>query len=620
MDTSNFWRAGQAGVAVGRATSKEAIQITAYRKSVCHLRHPEVVRNFYSQRSLIMNQMLTCCNKSDAKSHNFLYPCNTDIGLIVNTDIEGNICEYLRNITLQKFPFDVKNYVSKLIEKLPKCTQIQIDQVQLLKDFGNENSFQEFLCTAYTVVSDLFNKYKVASRKNKCNWCKLCSHLHSIFTSENYKETIRKAFGMQKLKSNQNAICTRIFFDVLEIVAEKEASNVKRQQMDKYIENCKELSLDDLDKSTLRYIGGATIHAVRHKLEKMSMNSIMNNNYKAHIQNRKHQLTSKLIGSPQQIQSKSKDPESLLKLLENDKGGLLNVTDDTFEFFKLLLIQVKKMQNILSVQWNKENSFIMTMSTLTSDLKIVETWVNLFRTSEEPSTCSCIDSETSESKKELSAVCLLDFELDEVLILDILESVVHYFCKVHFSETVFKLKDFVLEKPKTFQLRHTVDESKQILKQVMFPCGVCQKECIDIINRKRASFDDFSVECDSCKLWYHYICVNLTGKEDALQENSKVPYFCPSCKAAPRFQSNSQEDVSQGEASEDAANDMQSAVKCVEVNLKTRGRPRGRGRGRGKSTAKSAAVNEEAKVESQHTSVSSRGRKRKAVRMDDYVT
>ena len=344
VDTSNFWRAGQAGVAVGRATSKEAIQITAYRKSVCHLRHPEVVRNFYSQRSLIMNQMLTCCNRSDAKSHNFLYPCNTDIRLIVNTDIEGNICEYLRNITLEKFPFDVKNYVSELIEKLPKCTQIQIDQVQLLKDFANENSFQEFLCTAYTVVSDLFNKYKVASRKNKCNWCKLCSQLHSIFTSENYKETIRKAFGLQTLKSNQNAICTRIFFDVLEIVAEKEASNVKRQQMEKYIEeNCKELSLDDSDKSTLRYIAGAANHAVHHKLEKMSMNSIMNNNYKACIQNRKHQLTSKLIGSPQQIQSESKDPESLLKLLENDKGGLLYVTDDTFEFFKLLLIQAKQM-------------------------------------------------------------------------------------------------------------------------------------------------------------------------------------------------------------------------------------------------------------------------------------
>ena len=196
--------------------------------------------------------------------------------------------------------------------------------------------------------------------------------------------------------------------------------------MEKYIdENCKELSLDDLDKSTLRYITGAAIHSVRHKLEKMSINSVMNNRYKVCIENRKHQLTSKLIGSPQQIQSESKDPESLLKLLENDKGGLLYVTDDTFDFFKLLLIELKCMQNILSVQWNKENSFIMTISTLSRDLKLVETWFNLFCTSELSLQCSCSDFDKSEWK--MSTENLLHLELDKVLILDILESVIHYF-------------------------------------------------------------------------------------------------------------------------------------------------------------------------------------------------
>ena len=442
VDTSNFWRPGQAGVAVGRATSKEAIQITSYRKSVCELRHPEVVSNFYSQRSLIMNQNLTCCNRSNTKSQNFLHACPTDIGLVKNSEIEGNICEYSRTLTLERFPFDVNNYVKELIKKLPKCTQIQIDQVQMLTDFASEKCFQEFLCTAYTVVNDLFNKYKVASSKNKCNWCKLCAHIHSIFASQNYKETITKAFGMQSVKYNTNAICTRIFFDILNIVAEKEARNVKHLQMEKYInDNCKEMNLDDLDKSTLRYIAGAAIHAVRHKLEKMSVNSIMNNSYKACILNRKHQLTLKLIGSPQQIQSESKDAESLMKLLENDKGGLLYVTDDTFEFFKLLLIQLKHMQNILSVQWNKDNSFIMTMCTLARDLKIVESWINLFQTSEEASQCSCSEFDTSESEKQMSTENLLQFEFDEVLILDILESVIHYFCKVHFTETVFKVKD-----------------------------------------------------------------------------------------------------------------------------------------------------------------------------------
>ena len=181
-----------------------------------------------------------------------------------------------------------------------------------------------------------------------------------------------------------------------------------------------------------------------------------------------------------------------------------------------------------------------------------------------------------------------------------------------------------MEKPKTFQLRHTVDESKQALKEVRFPCGVCQKECMDIINIKRASFDDFSVECNLCKLWYHYICVNLTGNEEAVQENSQVPYFCPSCKAAKRVHSHSEEDVSNPNLSDDCGQKKKSVENVVEVKLQTRGRPRGRGhgqgRGRGKSTLRSAPMHEESKLESEIASVSSRGRKSKAVRMDDYVT
>ena len=91
-----------------------------------------------------------------------------------------------------------------------------------------------------------------------------------------------QAFGTNTLKSNHNSICTRIVFQILDIVVEKEASDAKRAKMEKYIDaNCKELHLDNLDKSTLRYIAGASLHSVRNKLEKMSMNSIMSNKYKA---------------------------------------------------------------------------------------------------------------------------------------------------------------------------------------------------------------------------------------------------------------------------------------------------------------------------------------------------
>ena len=56
------------------------------------------------------------------------------------------------------------------------------------------------------------------------------------------------------------------------------------------------------------------------------------------------------------------------------------------------------------------------------------------------------------------------------------------------------------------------------------------KECIEIIHRKKATFDEFSVQCDTCDKWYHYMCVNLTGQEPELKEKSDIPYYCPNCK------------------------------------------------------------------------------------------
>ena len=42
--------------------------------------------------------------------------------------------------------------------------------------------------------------------------------------------------------------------------------------------------------------------------------------------------------------------------------------------------------------------------------------------------------------------------------------------------------------------------------------------------------EDFSVLCDKCDKWFHYVCLGLTGKEVELQEGSDLEYFCPDCK------------------------------------------------------------------------------------------
>ena len=514
---------------------------------------------------------------------------------------------------------------------MPKVTHIQHEQIQMLQDVQATENFHQFLSKAYTIVSDLFNMYKVAPKKNKCNWCRLCAHMQMIFSSASYRELIMKAFNATKIHTHENAICTRIFFNLLEIVSTKEATQLKEVRLQQFVEegNC-DTNLDALDKSSLRYIAGATIHAVRSKLQDLSLKQVMNAEYKAKLNHRKHQLT-------HLISEKTLDPDSLRKLIQQDYGGLLYVTDETFTFFKLLLLQTRKLQNIASIQIDPQSVFSRTFHTLIQDVELIAAWFKLFATSENfTESCEC-EENTGESI-QLSCSELVELELDQTLILDLFKGIVHYFCKVHCAEKVDQLKDYVLEKPKTFQLRHTLDENPKKSQEsiVQFPCGVCAKECIDIIHKKKAAFEDFSMQCDKCNKWYHYICVNLTGHEPALQDNSEIPYYCNECKLS----SDHVDAVADELENMDVVTEISDSA-CVEENevvsnasdCKGRGRGCGRGRsnrggrGRERSTASTKVIINNVQSattastsQETFTSISSRRCKRKAVNHDDYVT
>ena len=649
VDSTNFWRPGQFGVAIGRATSKDALQIETYNKQATFLQHPQIVRNFYMERSLAMRQDLLCCNKATVTTQNFLTYKEPTTQTLQNENLEMNASDYLDKVHVQTFPFDVTEYLKDLRDKIPKVTHIQMEQLQIIQDSCDSAEFKQFLGKAYSVIADLFNKYKIAEKKTKCNWCKLCAHMHMIFTSARYKEDVLKAFKSKSLKSNENAICTRIYFNLLEIIVAKEATVIKQTKIDEMLnaENTTELQLDSLDKSSLRYIAGACIHHVREKLEKLTMNSPMSFSLRSQLNHRKHQLTSKLIGPPQLIEKESCEPESFSKILEKDYGGLLYVTDDTFCFFKLLMLKLSKQQNLLTLQYQPDTVFTRTFNSLITDIDLLECWFNLFSNAEkELNKCKCSNSQESEESDieddeeivPLSTSDLVLLEFQEVLITELMEGLIYYFCKVHFAEKVSQLKDFVLEKPKTFQLRHTLEESKKdVASTIQFPCGICSKECIEIIHKRKASFEDFSVQCDKCDKWYHYICANLSGNEPELKENSNLPFFCLTCKTS--TVNAVAEDLQEMDMDLDNSDPNEVTDNCkgrgkgsgrAEAKSKNKGRGRGRGRGRGcgrggcKSDKSASAEVQQISTcmatNDRNISVSSRGRKRKPVKRDDFVT
>ena len=359
IDATNFWRPGQFGVTIGRATCKDGLQILKYNEQAAELKHPQIVQDLYKETSYLMKQNLSCCNASGIAKNVVNYGFHINVPPM--PQLQQNLIpnpKVVEHATLQDFPFDVTEYTSELISTMPQVTDLQKDLIKLLRDNAKNSSFIEFLSKANSNVTNIFITYRTSTKKTKCNWCRMCSHLHTFFGSEDYKKQMKQAFNSDTLRKEYNTICTRIYFNLLERCASKEANDIRKQRMENYIEqSMTNYNMDALDTSSLRYIAGACIHSVKNYLANLSLNQIMSHTYKAQVNHRKQQLTSKLIGPPSKIEMDTIEPQSLIKLLAKDTGGLLYVTDECFTFFKLLLLTVKKHQNFKSIQYDPENVF-----------------------------------------------------------------------------------------------------------------------------------------------------------------------------------------------------------------------------------------------------------------------
>ena len=169
---------------------------------------------------------------------------------------------------------------------------------------------------------------------------------------------------------------------------------------------------------------------------------------------------------------------------------------------------------------------------LQNDEKVVGLWLQLFNSPEE---CICekdTESEVLENNMNFNEE-LLEYELEQCLIIDMLDKVPHYFASVHMSDMLSKYQDEKLSQRKSVALRHALisGQSEKDLNptKVKYPCGACGQACMDMASLKDPQFEDHSVQCDKCDDWYYLICVHLKVNEPELQEGSTLEYFCSTC-------------------------------------------------------------------------------------------
>ena len=103
----------------------------------------------------------------------------------------------------------------------------------------------------------------------------------------------------------------------------------------------------------------------------------------------------------------------------------------------------------------------------------------------------------------------MEYELEMALLLQMFEQVVNYFSKVHLSDILDKYKDTVLNRKALVSMRHQIISGIKMkdidVKSILYSCGTCGKECIEVDTVKDPHYEDFSVGCDHCMKWFHYV-------------------------------------------------------------------------------------------------------------------
>ena len=111
-----------------------------------------------------------------------------------------------------------------------------------------------------------------------------------------------------------------------------------------------------------------------------------------------------------------------------------------------------RIQNFSNLEKFKTKLLQMTIIHLKEDTQLLDVWCNLF--SHTGNTCNChVDCTTSTSERNFSSdETLMEYELEQILVLDMFDEVLQYFCTVHCSDLISHYKDNVINKTKGISL------------------------------------------------------------------------------------------------------------------------------------------------------------------------
>ena len=578
VDCYGFFKAGQMGVAVGRATCKDGLQVLNYNPEAARMKHPAAVGQFYERVSMPLTNV--CCfgfveptqqdedhggddhddgdeghdgdddNELPAVEHTQQEPMDDDDDNNEDHDVDDDDDELP-----DAFPSDVVTFLDEVLPT-QRYTVQQQDLLQagdLLK--GNHvRNLQRFLNRSWDTIVQLY-RIHVASERNKTTG--IYEVHRCTFDSASHTKNRKLLYPKGEVTVSAQQLSTRLVRHCVRLITDQKVQDVLRCQEETLLEKPTDTN-PDVFRAKIRYLAGACIARITQKLRRSLSNKMLSLKGNQLIRAIYHriQILSVLRISEVTVYEETSDVTSLKEIdwKQGVSRGLWHVDDKVYQFFISLHATLAPLVTSEVFNLHVEDMHPYLQNRVYGDATLKDKWNSLFVLTDHEAT-----------------------SLDESCLLDLYELVTDHYVKILLGDNLTILKES-LPRKKKLALRpslhsdttmtswsrpvpsSTVSSEPSTSRPVpsstvscdptisspvppsnvpsestisspvppstaedeeIYPCGVCGDPCED----SPKTNDAFSVGCDGCQIWCHYGCVGLTNKAKLASR-----WFCPTCE------------------------------------------------------------------------------------------
>lgn len=376
VDAANIFVAGQLGVAVGRAKTKDGLRIVNFKRSAV-IKPSQKVADFYTRPCEEPQDTLSCCHSHPEEHHEMGISYTDESEDSEFSENELNEIEAMISYTVQtsELPvtvwpenwdvpqIDINNLVKTLTLNDP-IIEYQHKWNSVLQELLQNPDTPHFLSEQQIVVYNLLQHHcpgllTTGKESEVSKWTSFYKHFHQYTTSHKYEEYTVNLFHRHSLVDVQKHVAAKLLTcvreDLLSHFSKRKVDEQAQKLSSKTVHIPTSQTMSAAGRGKVRYIGGRTVAKLRCKY----MRKVHNNVNKLDRQSRelvrvaytKINVLKDMTATEIELQA-SDDLASLEETAkrQNFRHGLTNITDRSHDFFMNMVNKVTELENFATLQ------------------------------------------------------------------------------------------------------------------------------------------------------------------------------------------------------------------------------------------------------------------------------